>query len=158
MKFVTLLALAGLLTGAAQPALAADRDLAFAPTAERASGAFVGAYLRVPLDGSARRAAEPRAGLKLSMTHSYRDVRAASGGRSYEGEMIDLGFTAGERPALRLVGQDVTSPAGRLGYADGEKRGGFKWWIPVAIVGAVGIGLLGFYAYVNHENENGCCE
>ena len=125
---------------------------------ERQSGAFVGAYARLPLGGGKITEA-PRAGLKLSMTHQYRDARAEFGGVQYVGEVVDLGFT-GDGASLRLAGQVLPGADGTLAYADedGEKRGKLKWWVPIAVVaGVAAAGVVGFYGFWLIKCGSGAC-
>jgi hypothetical protein len=118
----------------------------------RQSGAFAGAYFRLPLSGERAAASTARAGLRLGIVHRYRDVRAPSGGLRVEGEALDFGFAADGGASLRLAGQPLAAPAQR--FAAGDERGS-RWWIPVAVLGGAAlIGGVVFLATVAEGNRN----
>lgn len=115
MKKLTMAALvAGQLSIAAQPALAAD----LTENRSQQMGAFAGFRMRVPLDGNSRQR-QVRAGLAVAPSmHSH----AMNGPSQLAiGEGLELGIV-GHRPVrLMLAGQDLR----RLGAAqdsEGEER------------------------------------
>lgn len=88
------------------PALAADLDGPMSDGTHR-SGAFAGAYVRLPFAGP-RDKTGPQTGLRLSMVHDFRTISGREA-RQFSADALDLRFGA-ERPALHVAGTPVTGP------------------------------------------------
>ena len=71
------------------------------------SGAFAGAYVRLPFAGLGQRTG-PQTGLRLSMVHDFRTMSGREA-RQFSADALDLRFGA-ERPALHVAGTAVTGP------------------------------------------------
>ena len=100
------MALAAAMTMAASPCMAAELP-AFEDHGARRSGAVAAAYYKVPLGGGSARARAPKAGLKLSMVHDYRNASAQTA-RVVEGETFDLRLVGDKKPTFYVAGKPVT--------------------------------------------------
>jgi hypothetical protein len=103
------------LAAIAVPCRAAELNEPGDPGARR-SGAVVGAYFKLPLDGPVA-ARAPWAGLRLAMTHDYR-TPAAPTARLIRVDGVDLRF-AGRRAALYLGGRPAAAGEAKLGAGAG---------------------------------------
>jgi len=84
----------------------------------RRSGALIGAYVKLPLDGPDRRNPASVAGLRLAAVHDYRDP-AAPRARVIRADTLDLRLS-GPAPALYLAGRPLTGKqAERVNAAEG---------------------------------------
>ena len=150
MKKLTMAALvAGQLSIAAQPALAAD----LTENRSQQMGAFAGFRMRVPLDGHSRQR-QVRAGLAVAPSMHSRAMNGPS--RLAIGEGLELGI-AGHRPVrLMLAGQDIR----RLGAAqdsegeESEEHHGPSTlgWIAIG-VGATAVILVGAVALCMEDSD-----
>jgi hypothetical protein len=126
--FMTSLLVAGQLTFAAQPALAAT----LGPGEQTRIGAFGGVQLRVPLGGA--RAEAPRASLGIAPVARTQDLNGA--GRTRIGEGLQLSLEPNRPVTLYLAGTRLD----RLGMApSGETPGGER--AGISTLGWVGIGV-----------------
>jgi hypothetical protein len=125
---------------AAGPCLAAELPrLADDPGARR-TGGVVGAYYKVPLGGGAK-AKGPRAGLRLSMVHDYRNAGAPTA-RVVQSEGFELRLLGDKKPTLYLGGQAMTGEEAK------KQRQNFataSTVVTLAVVVAVAVG--GYYIY-----------
>jgi hypothetical protein len=130
MRKLTIAALAAAqIAAGAQPAMAADLGDEQGAVAAR-QGAFAGARVRIPLDGSGAR--EARAGLTIA---PILQGRMADGSvRTRFGEGMELRFSGDSAPRLALGGRPLAElTEGRSG-PDGRKLG-------VSTVGWIAIGV-----------------
>ena len=88
------------------PAFAADLVEAGDGGTHR-SGAFAGAYVRLPFAGP-RDKTGPHTGLRLSMVHDFRTTSGREV-RQVSADALDLRFDA-RQPALHIAGTAVTGP------------------------------------------------
>ena len=88
------------------PALAADLDGPRSDGTHR-SGAFAGAYLRLPLAGPNGRAA-PQTGFRVSMVHDFRTMSGREF-RQISADALDLRFGS-QMPTLHITDTAVTGP------------------------------------------------
>lgn len=138
MKTLTIAALVAAQIAAAAPARGAEIVSAEAERSHR-TGAFVGARLRLPLDGEQRR---PRATLTAAPTlHS---VRPNGETRTRIGQGLEFGVE-GQQLRFDLAGQ----PVSRL-VAGGEAPGGPRknlstvGWVAIGVV-VVAVGVFALY-------------
>ena len=109
MKLSAYLAFAAACSMAATPCLAADLQQ-FNDVGARRSGAGIGAYYRLPFGGE--RTGRSQAGLRLTMTHDYRDARAQTA-PVVQGDTLDLRLVGDRRATLYFAGQPVTGEQAR---------------------------------------------
>ena len=114
-----------------QPVLAADAFRDMGPQ-ERRTGAFAGLNFKMPL--GTRAAVRPSARLQLTTSHDY---RSAAGVRSYRPAGLEFGLTAKGRPDMFVGGARIADTEKRLGLT-----GGADWVLPVALLGAVIVGVV----------------
>ena len=131
MRLGKSLAFAAACSMAATPCSAADLTQ-FDDRGARRSGAGVGAYFRVPLGGV--RAGEPQAGMRLTVTHDYRDARAPTA-PVFQGETFDLRLVGERRPTLYFAGRPVTGEQARRANLTGVGT-----IVTVAILAAAAVG------------------
>ena len=112
MKFGVSYAIASAAMLVAQPCLAAP-DAGDPRYADRQTGAFAGAQLKLAL-GSKERAV-PTARLQLGMTQRYQGHGATAPSRSFNVSALELGVTGTGRPMLLVGGQDTSALKRRLG-------------------------------------------
>ena len=147
MKAVILGALVGAqILVSAQPALAAELGDERGSVAAR-QGAFAGARLRIPLDGSSARKA--RAALTVAPIVQGRSVDGRV--RTRFGEGMELRLTGESKPQLAFAGRPLSQIAqGRTG-PDGRKAG-------ISTIGwvAIGVGVAALTVFVLFEScKNG---
>lgn len=132
--FSRLLAFTAAAAMAASPCLAADLHR-IADGGARRSGAAVGAYVEIPLDGPRR--GRTRAGLRANVIHDYRDARAPDAPVA-RGEAFDLRLVGEREPTLYVAGRPVTGePARRSRLAGPVNQVVGLVVLVLAIVGAV---------------------
>ena len=102
-----MIAVAAASSMAASPCLAAD-IAQFDESGGRRSGAGIGAYVEIPLDGP--RAGRTQAGLRMTVTHDYRDARAPNA-RVVRGDAFDLRLVGDRDPTLYVAGRPLTGEA-----------------------------------------------
>lgn len=146
MKKLTIAALlAGQMATAVPPAIAAPLEDHPSLTDQR-RGAFIGARLRIPLDG-ARDERRLRAGLTLAPTVRTRNADGA--GRLRFGEGLELGVAGREPVRLSLAGR----PIDRMAGPDGERLGvSTLGWIAIG-VGASVVILVSALALCMDDSE-----
>ena len=105
-KSIALLAAAAL---AASPCLAADLHR-FDESGARRSGAGIGAYVEIPLDGP--RQGRTQAGLRATVTHDYRDARSQRA-PVVRADAFDLRLVGDREATLYMAGRPVTGEEGR---------------------------------------------
>ena len=125
------LAAAAALSITSQPVLAADAFRDFGGHEQR-NGAFAGFNLKVPL--GTRAAARPSARFQLTTVHEHRSL---SGVRSYRPAGFEFGLTAKGKPDMFVGGARLADTEKRLGLT-----GGTDWLLPVALLGAVIVGVV----------------
>ena len=101
-----LIALAASCALVSSPAVAADPWGSASDGAHR-SGAFAGAYVRLPFTAISRNA-KPHAGLRLSMVHDFRTMSGHEA-RQFRADALDLRLGA-DAAALHIAGTPVTGP------------------------------------------------
>lgn len=104
-----LLALTAAGAMAASPCVAADFADFDEPGARR-SGAGVGAYVEIPLSGP--RAGRTQAGLRLTVSHDYRDARAQTA-PVVRADALDLRLVGDRETTLYMAGRPVTGEEAR---------------------------------------------
>ena len=107
-KMVAAAAAAAMVASPVAAAELRDHDNAGA----RRSGAVAAVYYKVPLGGGSARAKAPKAGLKLSMRHDYRNASAQTA-RVYDADTFDLRLVGDKKPTLYVAGQAMTGEEGR---------------------------------------------
>lgn len=112
MRFGVSYAIASAAMLIAQPCAAAP-DLSDSRSAERQTGAFAGALLKLDLGSKAR--SVPTARLQLGMTQRYQSFGARVPSRSSTVSAFELGLAASGRPMLLLGGRDTAALKRRLG-------------------------------------------
>ena len=140
---------------AAQPSMAAEL---VAQDAARQSGAFAGAYVRVPLAGERKAGNEPRAGVKLGVAHVYRGIDAATGERRIEAGLVDVGLFASGRPSLMLGGRQLVDKTARVSLEGDDKDGGVSPWLIGAgvVILALGASALWFAEAIDCDADEEC--
>jgi hypothetical protein len=125
---------------AAQPCAAADLAL---HEGARQSGAFAGAYVRLPLTPGKERE-EARAGVKLGVSHLYRGSSAVTGERRVEASLVDVGLFQSRKPSLLIGGRQMFDRNGRFSLQGDSGGGGVSPWLIGAgvVLLAVGVGAL----------------
>ena len=146
MKKLMIAALAAGQIAAAQPALAAGFGEEPGAVSNR-QGAFAGARVRIPLDGSKTRKAQ--AGLTIA---PMLQGRGADGSiRTRFGEGFELRLSGGAQPQLAIGGRSLTQlKEGRTG-PDGRKQG-------ISTIGwvAIGVGVAAVVVFALFEScKNG---
>jgi hypothetical protein len=116
------------IAAAAQPAMAAD--LGDRGTVAQRQGAFAGARLRIPLNGS--RAGKAQAGLTLAPI--LQGLQADGSVRTRFGEGLELRLSGTTRPQLAFGGRSLAQLAQGRGGPDGRKLG-------VSTIGWIAIGV-----------------
>lgn len=129
------------LTIGAQPGIASERS-GSSLSGEHRSGVFAGAALTVPFGRGT--AARPRAGLRLTTTHQYRDGRSAEIEQRYRNPALELRFSGSGNPRIYVAGQSAAEMERRLGV------NGSTTWL---IVGGVAVILV---AAIVLSNGNDC--
>lgn len=131
MKIARIAALVAAGSLAASPCLAADLNQ-FNDTGGPRSGAGVGAYFAVPLGGA--RAGRAQAGLRMTVTHDYRDARAQTA-PVVRGDTFDLRLVGDRQPTLYMAGRPLTGEqARRLNLT------GVGTLVTVAVLAAAAVG------------------
>jgi hypothetical protein len=128
MRKLMIAALAAQIAAAAQPAMAAD--LGDRGTVAQRQGAFAGARLRIPLDGS--RAGKAQAGLTLAPI--LQGLQADGSLRTRFGEGVELRLSGTTRPQLAFGGRSLAQLTQSRGGPDGRKLG-------ISTVGWIAIGV-----------------
>ncbi|HYC02625.1 MAG TPA: hypothetical protein VED40_04990 [Azospirillaceae bacterium] len=166
------LAIAAALSSAFAPAADAADAYGFPGTREERSGAFIGAYARIPL-GESRAEPQsgpqagpqvgPQVGLTLAMTRQALDPTDAGRLQRFRADAVTLGFSGSDfreaaPPTLSLAGMRVAGGPDRLN-ADGtkaEEDDGFPWLYAAGgtllVAGLVGAGV--FYYLVAESKKN----
>ena len=128
-----IIAFTAALSTAASPCLAAELEPA-GDVGARRSGAAIGAYIEIPLDGPRRGRTE--AGLRTSVVHDYRDARAP-GAPVVRGDVFDLRLVGDRDPTLYLAGRPVTGEQARQSRLTGPGSVITLVVLALAIVGGV---------------------
>lgn len=126
----------------ASPGAAAELWEVEGSVGARRSSAVAGAYLAVPLGRAT--AERPRAGLRLSMRHDYREALAPSA-RLIEADALDLRLIGERQPALFVAGQRF----------DGERRASLKGAGTVVLVLVSVAAVAGAIALSNAIDDSG---
>ena len=129
---------------AVEPCLASEQG---ATSGQRpASGAFAGAYVRIPFSNSPNSSGKTRAGLKFGLSQAYRTGDASSGMRPVSVEYLDVAMLFSGRPSVTLLGRQMIDRNGRLSLeGEEDEDGGVSPWL---IAGGVVVLGLGIGAYV----------
>ena len=106
----------------------------------RRSGAVAAVYYRVPLGGGTRSKA-PKAGLKLSVRHDYRNASAQTA-RVLDVDTFDLRLVGDKKPTFYLAGQAMTGEEGRKNR---QNIGPVGSAVTIVILVAAAVG--GYYIY-----------
>jgi hypothetical protein len=141
---------------AAEPCIAAEIA---SNDASRQSGAFAGAYFRMPLGGERSPDNEARAGLRMGVAHVYRGVSAETAERRIEAGLVDLGIFRSGRPSLMLGGRQMIDRRGRFSLQGDEDGGGVSPWLIVGgvVVLAIGVGALVLAERLKcHDHDDEC--
>ena len=104
-----LLALTAACSMAASPCLAAD-FAQFQDSGARRSGAGLGAYVEIPFSGP--RSGRTQAGLRMSVTHDYRDPLAQTA-PVVRGDALDLRLVGDRQATPYMAGRPITGEEGR---------------------------------------------
>lgn len=139
------IAIAAACSMAASPCLAADLA-GFEETGARRSGAGVGAYVEVPFGGP--RSGRTQAGLRLTVSHDYRDD-AARTARVIRGDAFDLRLVGDREPTLYMAGRPVTGEE-----AQRNNLTGISTLVTVAVVAAAVVGGIVIYNAINDDEED----
>jgi hypothetical protein len=115
----------------------------------RRSGAVAAAYFRVPLGGGSARAKAPKAGLKLSMRHDYRNASAQTA-RVYDADSFDLRLLGDRKPTLYVAGQAMTGEEGRKNR---QNLGPVNSAVTIVILVAAAVGAWYIYRAVDDSGE-----
>ena len=107
--FRKLIAFTAACSMAASPCLAAD-FAQFQEVGARRSGAGLGAYVEIPFSGP--RSGRTQAGLRMTVSHDYRDARAQSA-PVVRSDALDLRLVGDRETTLYMAGRPVTGEEGR---------------------------------------------
>jgi hypothetical protein len=143
MKFAQWAAFAAACSMAATPCLAAELTQ-FNDSGARRSGAGLGAYVSIPLGGA--RDGRPQAGMRLTVTHDYRNAQAQSA-PVVRADTFDLRLIGDRRPTLYVAGQPVTGEQARRNNLTGVGT-----LVTVAIVAAA---VVGGYFIIRAIDDSG---
>ena len=135
-KVMAAAAAAAMIAGPVAAAELRDHD---SPGARR-SGAVAAVYYRVPLGGGTR-AKVPKAGLKLSVRHDYRNASAQTA-RVLDADTFDLRLVGDKKPTFYLAGQAMTGEEGRKNR---QNIGPVGSAVTIVILVAAAVG--GYYIY-----------
>jgi hypothetical protein len=127
---------------AASPCLAAD-DIRDAGSGGLAVGAFAGGSVRLPFGG--RDAGKPSPRLQLTTIH-YQADRQSSFVRGHRSAGLELGVADGRKPALFMMGQDVSQMKRRLGFGGGSTA--------LYIIGGVAISVAAAVLLLDGDGSN----
>jgi hypothetical protein len=111
---------------------------------ERGSGAFAGAYVRLPLSRQSRLRPKPEVGLRMGMTRVYRSPGAGGADRRSDADLLNFGFRTDGKMAFSIAGRSMLNSEGRLSFDGDGHRGGPSKGLLIAggIVLVVGVGAL----------------
>lgn len=132
----------------AAPAMAASFDSS-AELGARKSGAAAGLYFAVPLSGASR--GQPRAGLRIQMTHDYRDARAHSA-PFLRANALEFRFLGDPKPTFYVADMPMGGDKGRRNNMVGT--GIVKLGILVATI----VGGYVIYTAVKGDDEENCLD
>jgi hypothetical protein len=136
-KMVAAAAAAAMVASPVAAAELRDHDNAGA----RRSGAVAAVYYKVPLGGGNARAKAPKAGLRLSMRHDYRNASAQTA-RVFDADTFDVRLVGEKKPTLFVAGQAVT---GEEGKKNRQNLGPVGSTVTLVILVAAAVG--GYYIY-----------
>ena len=128
---------AALLATAAQPCLAAE-DLRDDGSPLHRTSAFAGGSVRMALGGD-KAARKPTARLQMGFTHSYRDLRSASPGRTVRIASLELGASDMGKPTFYMGGRTTKELGRKLGLSDAAAIG-------IGAVAVLGLAAIAFAA------------
>lgn len=137
------LALAAALGTAAAPCAAADLNMVRDP-GERRSGATAGVYFAIPFGGE--RSGRSQAGLRLQMTHDYRDS-AGRPLRALSADTIELRLVGERQPTLFVADQRVTGREARQNMFAG---GGV---LNLVVIGLAVVGGYFIYKAIDDDDD-----
>ncbi len=118
---------------AISPAVAADLSRFDDPGARR-SGAGVGAYVELPFGGP--QSGRTQAGLRMTVSHDYRDARAPTA-PVHRSDAIDLRLVGRPEATLLVAGRPVTGEEARRKNLIGPL--GTVVYLAVAVAAVVGV-------------------
>ena len=136
----------GILALAAQPCIAAD-DFREAGAAERRSGSFAGAHVKVGLGGGAQTKASAR--LQLGFRHVYRDAQSSAPSMTRNAAVMEIGASRNFKPAVYVAGQELSATGRRLGAKGGTA--------PLLIAGGVVLAAVVVLAVVAASSDDEPC-
>lgn len=140
------LAFAALAGVVAAPCAAADLNLAADP-AERRSGAAAGVYLAVPFGGE--RSGRAQGGLRLRMTHDYRDA-AARPVRSASTDALELRLVGDSRPTLYVAQRPLTGRDARQNLFGGV--------VDLVVLGLAVVGAVVVFNALDGDSDSNCLD
>ena len=140
----TAIASAAACSMAASPCLAADLA-GFEETGARRSGAGVGAYVALPFGGP--RSGRTQAGLRLTVSHDYRDA-AAQTAPVIRSDAFDLRLVGDREPTLYLAGRPVTGEQARRNNLTGVGT-----LVTVVVVAAAVVGGIVIWNAIDDSGE-----
>jgi len=144
MKIARYAAFAAACSMAAGPCLAAELTQ-FNDTGGRRSGAGVGAYFSIPFGGA--RDGRPQAGMRLTVTHDYRDARAQTA-PVVRADTFDLRLVGDRRPTLYMAGRPLTGETARRNNLTGVGT-----VVTVVVVAAALVGGYFIYQAIDDSGE-----
>jgi hypothetical protein len=129
---------------AASPCLAADLA-GFDEVGARRSGAGVGAYVSVPLGGP--RSGRTQAGLRLTVSHDYRDATAQTA-PVIRSEALDLRLIGDREPTLYMAGRPLTGEQARRNNLTGVGT-----LVTVVVIAAAVVGGIVIWNAIDDSGE-----
>lgn len=129
---------------AASPCLAAD-FAGFDQTGGRRSGAGVGAYVAVPFGGP--RSGRTQAGLRLTVSHDYRDATAQTA-PVIRSDAFELRLIGDREPTLYMAGRPVTGE-----QAERANLTGVGTLVTVVVVAAAVVGGIVIWNAIDDSGE-----
>lgn len=127
------IAFAAACSTAASPCLAADLA-GFDEVGARRSGAGVGAYVAVPFGGP--RSGRTQAGLRLTVSHDYRDATAPRA-PVIRADAFELRLVGDREPTLYMAGRPVSGEEARRSHLTGVGTIVTVVVIAAAVVGGI---------------------
>ncbi|HWT12851.1 MAG TPA: hypothetical protein VN231_08875 [Allosphingosinicella sp.] len=140
-----MIALSAACSMAASPCLAAD-FAQFNESGARRSGAGIGAYVEIPFGGP--RGGRAQAGLRMTVSHDYRDARAPTA-PVVRSNAFDLRLAGDRRPTLYMAGRPMTGEQARRSNLVGPTAG----IIGVAVLVAAVVGGIVIYKAIDDSGD-----
>jgi hypothetical protein len=125
---------------------AANPNFADDETGARRSGAVAGVYFAVPFGGE--RTGRPQAGLRLQMTHDYRDAQAPRA-RVINADALEFRLVGERQPTLFVGGLPVTGDQARRNGIAGQVSG----IVTIAVIAAAVVGGYVIYKAIDDSGE-----